>query len=123
MNSKIIATTLALAFGSALSNAECTGPEVPSLPAGDSATMEQMIAGQGAVKSFQATNIEYMSCLEKLFTEAAAVVKDASGDAQDAAQASYDTAEAAYNNAVSKEEEVADAFNTAIRAFKAANPS
>ena len=122
MNTKLIAT-LALVFGSAVSNAECTGPEVPSLPAGDSATMEQMIAGQGAVKTFQAANIEYMSCLEKLFNEAAEVVKDSTGDAQDAAQASYDTAEAAYNNAVSKEEEVAGAFNTAIRAFKTANPS
>lgn len=122
MNNKIIAT-LALVFGSAVSNAECNGPEVPSLPAGDSSTMEQMIAGQGAVKSFQAANIEYMSCLESLFNDAAAVVKDSSGDALDAAQANYDTAEAAYNNAVSKEEEVADAFNTAIRAFKAANPS
>ena len=122
MNSKIIAT-LVLVFGSAVSSAECTGPEVPSMPAGDSATMEQMIAGQGAVKTFQAANIEYMSCLEKLFNEAEVVIEDSTGDAQDAAQATYDTAEAAYNNAVSKEEEVAGAFNAAIRAFKAANPS
>ena len=122
MNSKIIAT-LALVFSSAVSNAECNTPEVPSLPAGDSASMEQMIAGQKAVKTFQAANIEYMGCLEKAFNEAAAVAKDATGDAQAAAQAQYDTAEAAYNNAVSKEEEVAGQFNSAIRAFKAANPS
>jgi len=31
--------------------------------------------------------------------------------------------EAKYNAAVSNEEEVAGAFNTAIRAYKAANPS
>jgi len=122
MNSKIIAT-LALVFGSAVSNAECITPEVPSLPAGDSASMEQMIAGQKAVKTFQAANLEYMSCLEKAFTEAAAVVKDSTGDAQAAAQAEYDTAESAYNNAVTKEEELAGQFNSAIRAFKAANPS
>lgn len=122
MNSKIIAT-LVFVFGSAVSNAECNTPETPSLPAGDSASMEQMIAGQTAVKTFQAANIEYMSCLEKAFTEAAAEAKDATGDAKAAAQAEYDTAEAAYNNAVSKEEEVAGQFNSAIRAYKAANPS
>ena len=85
--------------------------------------MEQMIAGQKAVKTFQAANIEYMGCLEKAFNEAAAAAKDATGDAQAAAQAQHDTAEAAYNNAVSKEEEVAGQFNSAIRAYKAANPS
>ncbi|MFK8047277.1 MAG: hypothetical protein AB8B81_02465 [Halioglobus sp.] len=122
MKTKIIAT-LALVFGSAMSNAECMTPEVPTLPSGDSATMEQMIEGQKAVKTFQAANLEYMSCLEKAFTEAAAVVKDSSGDAQAAAQAEYDTAESAYNNAVTKEEELAGEFNSAIRAFKAANPS
>lgn len=122
MNSKMIAT-LALVFGSALSYAECDAPEVPSLPAGDTASMEQMIAGQKAVKTFQAANIEYMSCLEKIFNEAAAVAKDAAGDAQTAAQAQYDTAESAYNSAVSLEEDVAGKFNSAIRAFKAANPS
>ena len=65
-----------------------------------------------------------MSCLEKIFNEAAAVAKDAAGDAQTAAaQAQYDTAESAYNSAVSLEEDVAGKFNSAIRAFEAANPS
>ncbi len=122
MNSKVIAT-LALVFGSAVSAAECTIPEVPSLPDGGGATMEQMIAGQGAVKSFQAANIDYMGCVEEIMNKASAAVESTSGDAKSAAQASFEKAQTIYNSAVSLEEEVAGKFNSAIRAYKAANPS
>ena len=122
MNSKVIAT-LALVFGSAVSTAECTMPEIPSLPAGDSASMEQMIAGQTAVKTFQAANIDYMSCVEEVMNDASALVEDASGDAKTTAQASFEKAQTTYNSAVSVEEDVAGKFNAAIRAYKDANPS
>ena len=85
--------------------------------------MPQMIEGQGAVKTFQAANIEYMACLEKLFNEAEAAGKVAPEEEKAAATAIFDKALAAYNDAVSKEEEVASQFNKEIGAFKAANPS
>lgn len=102
---------------------DCVNPGIPSIPDGASSTMEQMIAGQKAVKAFQAANIEYMACLEPALAAAEARIKTASGDEKVAAENTYAETQAAYNGAVSVEEEVAGQFNAAIRAYKAANPS
>ena len=104
--------------------ADCEAPANPELPDGASSNMEQMLAGQKAVKAFQAANLEYMACLEKDFNAAEAVVnsEDASDDEKPAAQETYQKGVDAYNAAVSKEEEVAGQFNTEIREYKAANP-
>jgi hypothetical protein len=101
--------------------ADCIAPETPDVPNGASASMEQMLAGQKAVKAFQAANLEYMSCLDPLLAEATAAAKEK--NASDEAIAAVKALEEKYNAAVSHEEEVAGAFNTAIRAYKAANPS
>jgi len=101
--------------------ADCTAPDMPNVPDGASANMEAMLAGQKAVKAFQAANLEYMSCLDPIIAEAAEAAK-AEG-ASDEALETVKELEAKYNAAVSNEEEVAGAFNTAIRAYKAANPS
>ena len=104
--------------------ADCEAPANPELPDGASSNMEQMLAGQKAVKAFQSANLEYMACLEKDFNAAEAVVnsEDASDDEKAAAQETYQKGVDAYNAAVSKEEEVAGQFNTEIREYKAANP-
>ena len=80
--------------------------------------MEDMLAGQKAVKAFQAENIDYMKCLEPAMTAAEAAVKAGEDGAADVYQASQEV----YNAAVSAEEAVAGEFNTAIREYKAANP-
>ena len=113
-------TTLLL---SSAAMADCTAPALPELPDGASSTMEDMLAGQKAVKTFQASNIEYMKCLEPAIATAEAALKDADKDGKDAAQSSYGELIDAYNSAVSNEEEVAGKFNSEIKAFKAANPS
>ena len=117
----IAALTLLLAGNMAM--AECENPEKPTLPDGSSSTMQEMIAGQKAVKAFQAANIAYMGCLEAKFTAAEAASKEGSDEEKAAANATHDQALDAYNNAVSVEEEVAGQFNTEIREYKAANPS
>jgi predicted dinucleotide-binding enzyme len=115
---------LGLALVAPLATADdCAPPEVPQLPDGATSTMEQMLAGQKAVKAFQTANLEYMSCLEGDLNAADQAVKSASEDEKADAQAAYDKAVDAYNAAVSREEEVAGQFNTEIRAYKAANPS
>ena len=115
---------LGLALVAPLATADdCAAPEVPQLPDGATSTMEQMLAGQKAVKAFQAANLEYMGCLEAGLNAAEQAVKSASEDEQAEAQAAYDKAVDAYNTAVSREEEVAGQFNTEIREYKAANPS
>ncbi len=117
----IVALTLLL--GSSVTLAECVSPDAPSLPDGAKATMQDMIAGQNSVKTFQTANIEYMGCLEKAFTAAEASAKEGSDKEKAAAMATYDESLAKYNDAVSKEEEVAGQFNVEIREYKAANPS
>ena len=112
---------LALYSASTLAE-DCVAPDAPQIPNGATSTMEQMLAGQKAVKAFQAANIEYMGCLESGLSAAEAALKDAAEDDQPAAKAEYDSAVEAYNSAVSKEEEVAGQFNTEIREYKAANP-
>lgn len=111
---------LALALCSASSlAADCEQPTMPELPSGATASMEQMLDGQKAIKAFQSANVEYMQCLEPTLNAA----QKAATEGGDGAAKAYEEIEAAYNAAVSAEEEVAGQFNTAIRAYKAANPS
>ncbi|MEH6589377.1 MAG: hypothetical protein V7746_03915 [Halioglobus sp.] len=120
-----ITSTLSLAallLTSTATMADCAKPEAPVLPEGATATMEDMISGQTAVKSFQGANIEYMNCLEASFTAAEAEAMEGSDEEKAAATEIYEKAVDEYNSAVSKEEEVAGQFNSAIRDFKAANP-
>jgi hypothetical protein len=116
---KLKMAVLGLALGSAVSVADdCVIPEMPTLPDGGSASMEQMLEGQKAVKAFQAANLEYMSCLEPQMTAAQAKIKE--GDAE--ALELHQQLQESYNGAVSREEELAGQFNTEIREYKAANP-
>lgn len=112
---------LGLALGSTVSIAsDCVQPDMPVMPDGASASMEDMLNGQKAVKTFQAANMDYMKCLEEAHKAAeAAAASDRSEDDKKAAWAAF---EGTYNEAVSKEEEVAGQFNTEIREYKAANP-
>jgi len=73
---------------------------------------------QAEVKAFQAANAEYLECVDDLMT--AEKASQAEGDKS--AEERFALAAADYNAAVSREEQVAADFNTAIRAYKAANP-
>lgn len=121
-NFKFALLAIALAAPGAFAG-DCTNPAAPTLPDGGTASMEDMLAGQKAVKDFQAANLEYMSCVEKDIAAAEeATLKAADDKEKEAAQAAHQKALEAYNAAVSKEEEVAGQFNTEIREYKAANP-
>lgn len=113
---------LAGALTAAPAFAECNAPSMPSLPDGAKASMEEMLAGQKAVKSFQEANMDYMKCMEARIEAAKKAGEDAeTEDARDAAVETYTTAIEAYNKAVSAEETVAGDFNTQVREYKAAN--
>lgn len=120
----ILLATLMLGSGAALAE-DCSKPASPELPDGASASMEEMLAGQQAVKAFQTENLEYMDCLEKRFSAAKTAIEEGEVEGKEAlkaVQAEYSEAVDAYNKAVSTEEEVAGQFNTEIREYKAANP-
>ena len=111
---------LSLTLGSSVALAQdCTAPTAPQLPDGASSTMEQMLEGQKAVKTYQAANLEYMKCLEPMLAAAEAELKEG----VEGAAEKYKQVEDSYNSAVSAEEEVAGQFNTEIREYKAANPN
>jgi hypothetical protein len=111
-------SALALALGStSVLAADCEMPAAPTLPDGASSSMEQMLEGQKAVKTFQAANLDYMKCLEPAMAAAAAAIEAG----EEGADEKYKGLEEKYNGAVSVEEEVAGQFNTEIREYKAAN--
>ena len=110
-----------LALGSAASIAgECTAPSLPTLPDGATATMEQMLAGQKAVKEYQAANSEYRACLDPQVS--AAEVAAAGDSPSEEAQAALKKLNDDYNSSVSREEELAVKFNAALRDYKTAHP-
>ena len=121
MRAAIAAFALGVA-GTAAQAADCDAPARPPALDGGTASMEEMLAGQKNVKAFQTENMAYMQCLEKTFQAAKENAKESSDAAARAiAQKEYADSVEAYNAAVSAEEEVAGAFNIALRAYKAAN--
>jgi hypothetical protein len=122
MNNSIKLAVFGLALSSVASFADdCAVPTFPALPDGNTATLEQMLAGQKAVKDFQATNTEYRTCLEP---QIAAAETAAAGDSPGPELVeALKVLNEEYNGSVSKEEELAAEFNTALREYKEANPS
>ena len=118
MKTYITSLLLVLASTSALSSLACDVPVAPPTPDGSSATLKEMVAAQGEVKAFQAANAEYLECVDDQMASEKAAIDE--GD--DSAEERYALAAADYNAAVSREEQVATEFNTAIRAYTAANP-
>ena len=97
----------------------CTGPDAPTLPDGATASMDDMLAGQKAVKAFQADAIAYRGCLEGHMDK----LKEAASEGDDSAGGKYEAMTEQYNASVSAEDTLAADFNTAIRSYKAANPN
>jgi len=122
MRNSIKLALIGLALASAASIAdECTAPTLPTLPDGATASLEQMLAGQKAVKDYQAANTEYRTCLEPQVSAAeVAAAGDSPGpELQETLKQLNDE----YNASVSKEEELAIMFNTELHKYKEANPS
>lgn len=118
---KIKLALIGLALVSATSAADdCIAPQTPALPDGAAASLEQMLAGQKAVKEFQTANSEFRSCLEPKVS--AAELESVADAENEEIEATLKQLNEDYNNSVSEEEAVAERFNTALKAYKAANP-
>ncbi len=124
-----------ISFFSGYTVADCKSPAVPSLPDGAVSTLEEMLAGQKAMKDFQAEVVRYRACLvgidedisDDLSTAQAAI--DAKLDemrkqvleADDEAKNAHEELLAKYNAAVDSEAAIAGEFNIEIREYKAVN--
>ena len=103
------------AFGAAHAAAACIYPHPPeNVPDGRSATYDEMVAGQTAVKAFDADVTAYNACLQM---ELESLLADPALDDQRRSEIS-----AMYvkknNAAVDEVQAVADRFNEQLRAFK-----
>lgn len=115
-----LALTLLIAPASVWA-ADCEQPDAPAVPDGATASYDDMIAGQQAIKSFQAENKEYLECMNKEITAAANVAKTAESKEERSAAAERHTDMVnAFNEAVSDEEALAAEFNSEIQEYQAA---
>lgn len=106
-----LSLSLCLCLCTAMAAAECTRDAAPAIPDGNTATLEDMQAGQQAIKAYVASANAYLECLDN---EAAAVGEDDTDEAKAARLADY-------NATVDEQTSVAENFNKAVKAFKARN--
>jgi|SRR5579871_994635 len=116
VSSQAAATLLLLGFLTLplAARADCTAPDVPvQIPRGSTATRDQMIAAQHAVKAYDTAVKVYGDCLQRDLD-----AKTASGGDKQKLQAEYSR----LNNAeVDRLQRLASKFNDELRAFKAKN--
>lgn len=117
---KATAATMSFLLCSAgVSASNCVEPTAPSIPEGSTASYEEMVDTQTAVKTYQTAMGNFRKCVENHIDSIDEALKE--GDKE--ASADFLNHNRRFNESVSAEEQVAQEFNVALRAYKAANPS
>lgn len=88
-------------------------PKQPNVPNGMKATMDEMVAAQKAIKAYQADAQNYRTCVDGVVA-----AWDTQGGTEEALGKKKAVAVDFHNRSVQDEEEVANLFNTALRAYK-----
>jgi hypothetical protein len=110
-----IACTAALSAGNAY--ADCSYPAAPtSLPDGRTATLEEMVAGQKAVKDYDAAMKSYVDCIDKELEDNLAKAGDSLKPAQKTEMQKMEAQK--HNAAIDQLQSVADRFNEQVKVFK-----
>jgi hypothetical protein len=109
---------LVLAAAAFPAAADCTYPRAPNaLPDGNTATMEQMVAGQQEVKKYMADMDAYLKCID---ADKGAPPADGATDEQKKEYARVEQMRVQkHNAAVGEMEAVAERFNAQLRAYRA----
>ncbi|HYL70769.1 MAG TPA: hypothetical protein VEY89_05660 [Candidatus Dormibacteraeota bacterium] len=112
---------LAIALTAALSGvayADCPYPAAPDkLPDGATATMEEMVAGQKAVRAYDKAIQDYVGCIDKELDEA---IAKAGPQLKPQQKADMQKVEAQkHNAAIDQDQSIADRFNEQVKVFKA----
>lgn len=116
MNKTLRISVAALLFGAAPFAFACDYPQRADVPNGATATKDEMLAGQTAVKDYMTAMETYLACIEKEEQDTLATMPDITEDER----ASRDAAlTKKYNAAVQEMELVAAQFNEEVRAYKA----
>lgn len=100
--------------------AACARPDLPAAVDGSGASLDQMVAAKAAIGAFQTASDAYQECLLADVEAQKAAAK--------AAKTKFDPAIAKAANAKINENQgdkvkAADAYNAAVKAFKAAHPA
>jgi len=103
----------AIASGYGYAAAACENPAAVSIPNGASSTMEQMLAAQGLVKTYQAAMTQFLACIDA----------ELEAQGEKAPEEFKSLMVSRHNAAVAEMEGVAAAFNDQIKAYRAANPT
>lgn len=93
----------------------CDYPKRADIPNGTTATKDEMIDGQRAVKDYMATMETYLACIEKEENDTLASMPDISEEDRTSRRAALTKK---YNAAVEEMELVAARFNEEVRAYK-----
>jgi len=110
-----IALSISVLFGAGQAFA-CDYPERVMIPNGNTATKEEMIAGQRGVKKYVADMEIYLDCIVEEEKQA----RDAIADLQpEVEQEREDMLNKKYNAAVDEMERLAAQFNAEVQAFRA----
>lgn len=116
-----LAALAALAAGSA--HAACSYPKAPdNIPDGNTATLEQMVAAQKAVKQFDQEIGAYTACLKLESDTALAQVEQSQDDPKKKDEQKKELERVQiqkHNAAVEEDEALAQRFNEQIKVFKA----
>jgi hypothetical protein len=98
--------------------ADCPYPAAPAkVPDGATATMDEMLAGQKAVKEYDKAIGDYNTCIDKELADSIAKAGDKLKPEQKADMEKVETQK--HNAAIDQEQSVADRFNEQVKVFKA----
>ena len=98
--------------------ADCPYPAAPAkIPDGATATLEEMLAGQKAVKEYEKAINDYNACIDKELEDDIAKAGDQLKPQQKAEMQKIEAQK--HNAAVDQLQSVADRFNEQIKVFKA----
>ena len=92
---------------------ECAMPESPTIPNGRRASEQELVTAVAEIKTFQEALVDFRECLQ---AEERELGESMTPEQQRRIVKSY-------NDSVDEEEAVAEEFNEAAQAFKAANPN
>ncbi|SRR5579871_1445829 len=110
-----LAGTAALAAAAA--HADCSYPAAPTtLPDGRTATLEEMLAGQKAVKEYQKAIDDYVACIDKELEDQIAKGGDSLKPQQKTDMQKMEAQK--HNAAVDQAQAVADRFNEQVKVYK-----
>jgi hypothetical protein len=98
--------------------ADCSYPAAPAkLPDGASATLEEMIAGQKAVKEYDTAIKGYVDCIDKELDDKIASAGDKLKPEQKSDMQKVEAQK--HNAAIDQLQSVADRFNEQVKVYKA----